>query len=146
MTAHRERLAAEPWRRIYGTEKWARTRAIIRRRAGGRCKRCGRETTRLDVNHITALGDGGAPYDPANLEALCRPCHRASESSGARFFRASAPHLASVEKSPPDPEKSPEPGEKWGWTSPSGKTRCSRQWLPDYYWAGPGEPPPGKLD
>ena len=27
------------------------------------------------MHHITALDDGGAPYDPENLTVLCRSCH-----------------------------------------------------------------------
>ncbi len=65
-----QRLAAEPRRRIYGTEKWKRTRAKARRRAGGHCERCGREAKTLDVHHRVALKDGGAPFDPDNLEGL----------------------------------------------------------------------------
>jgi 5-methylcytosine-specific restriction protein A len=83
---NRRRLAAEPWRRVYSTERWKRTRANVRRRAGGGCERCGREAKTLDVDHRIALKDGGLPYDPDNLEALCRPCHRALEQGGGSFF------------------------------------------------------------
>ncbi len=44
----------------------------------------------LDVHHRIALRDGGAPYDPDNLEALCRPCHRA-ELPGGRLLGPGAP-------------------------------------------------------
>ena len=30
---------------------------------------------RLEVDHVTALADGGGEYDPANLQTLCRVCH-----------------------------------------------------------------------
>ena len=30
-----------------------------------------------------------------------------------------------------------------GWYSPSGTGPCSWQWAEDYFWVGPGEPPPG---
>jgi hypothetical protein len=36
-------------------------------------------TRTLDVHHRIALRDGGAPHDPAKLEAVCRPCHRQLE-------------------------------------------------------------------
>ena len=39
-----------------------------------RCQACGR-AGRLEVDHITPLDDGGAPYEPANLQVLCRICH-----------------------------------------------------------------------
>ena len=44
-------------------------------KAGWRCQKCGR-AGRLEVDHIQPLLQGGAVYDLANLQALCRyPCH-----------------------------------------------------------------------
>ena len=45
-------LAAEPW-----------------------CAHCG--TRAEEVDHVVSLADGGDPLDPANLQSLCRGCHRA---------------------------------------------------------------------
>ena len=42
--------------------------------AGWRCNRCGRPG-RLEAHHRVRLADGGAPFDLANLESLCRGCH-----------------------------------------------------------------------
>jgi 5-methylcytosine-specific restriction enzyme A len=90
-TKNRSRLADEPWRKIYGTERWKRVRARVRRRADGCCERCGREANMLDVHHRIPLKDGGLPYDPDNLVALCRSCHRALEHAGGSFFGTRSP-------------------------------------------------------
>ena len=43
-------------------------------RDGWRCKRCGRAGS-LEVHHLKPLEDGGEPYNPNNLESICRGCH-----------------------------------------------------------------------
>lgn len=40
------------------------------------CERCG--TIAEHVHHRQPLTEGGAPRDPANLEALCAACHTAT--------------------------------------------------------------------
>lgn len=64
-------------RHVYNTSKWQHTRrAIITAQPlcpGVMGQECGAIVS--DVHHITDLSKGGAPYDPANLLALCRPCH-----------------------------------------------------------------------
>ncbi len=141
---NRNRLADEPWRKIYSTERWKRIRAIARRRAGGLCERCGREAKALDVHHRVALKDGGEPYDPDNLEVVCRPCHRAIETPASPFLGSRSPTSTPVDTSPPagrNPRKDG-PARAKGWYSPGG-VRCSRQWLPEWTWVGSGSPPPG---
>ena len=142
---NRRRLAAEPWRRIYGTEKWKQVRALVRRRADGCCERCGREAKTLDVHHRIALKDGGLPYDLDNLEALCRPCHRVLEHGGGSFFKARSPHLGAVGISLPDsrngrktPRESLDSGEEW--VSPDGRV-WSRDWSRE--WREGKRPPKG---
>lgn len=63
---------------IYNSRRWQ----VLRRDAIQRepyCQRiiegrpCLAPTT--DVDHIVPLEGGGAPWDPANLEALCKRCH-----------------------------------------------------------------------
>ncbi|WP_419942792.1 HNH endonuclease [Candidatus Palauibacter sp.] len=54
--------------------RWRRLRLQILDRDGYRCGRCGR-AGRLEVDHVTPIGAGGEPWDPANLQALCRGCH-----------------------------------------------------------------------
>ena len=54
--------------------RWAATRLRALAGAGWRCEACG-AAGRLEVHHRVPLHRGGAPYDPANLVALCRGCH-----------------------------------------------------------------------
>ena len=70
-------------------DRWANA---VRRRAGGRCERCGREGTRLFADHVVELRDGGAPFDPANGQALCGSCHSAktARARAARHGQAGA--------------------------------------------------------
>ncbi|EHM01411.1 HNH endonuclease domain protein [Acetobacteraceae bacterium AT-5844] len=51
--------------------------AAVIRRAGGVCQGsgCGRTGVRLFADHVIELRDGGAPFDPANGQALCGACH-----------------------------------------------------------------------
>ena len=55
-------------------KRWARKRRLVLDAAGWRCQHCGRPG-RLEVDHIKPLHLGGAPWDLANLQALCRACH-----------------------------------------------------------------------
>ncbi len=65
MSEHDHRLSKRLWRAV--------RRKVLDAR-GWRCSRCG-TARRLEVHHRTALVDGGAAYDPANLVILCRFCH-----------------------------------------------------------------------
>lgn len=58
----------------YTPDHRAWSRSVIAR-AGHACQHCGRTNTRLFADHITELQDGGAPFDPANGQALCGACH-----------------------------------------------------------------------
>ena len=55
-------------------KRWALLRLRIFARDAWRCRKCGR-AGRLECDHIKPLQRGGAPYDPANLQSLCRGCH-----------------------------------------------------------------------
>ena len=55
-------------------KRWALLRLRIFARDGWRCRKCGR-SGRLECDHIVPLRHGGASYDPANLQAVCRRCH-----------------------------------------------------------------------
>ena len=65
--------------------RWAHVRRRVLERDGWRCCECGR-AGRLEVDHRTPLTDGGAVYDPANLQTLCRSCHvrKTAEENRAR--------------------------------------------------------------
>ena len=57
----------------------ALTRFIAFERDGFRCVRCVAEgrggAGKLEGHHKVGLDNGGSPYDPANVETLCRDCH-----------------------------------------------------------------------
>ncbi|HEY6237697.1 MAG TPA: HNH endonuclease signature motif containing protein, partial [Thermoplasmata archaeon] len=50
------------------------------------CQICRRRlrARHLDVDHVVELARGGAPLDYLNLQAVCRPCHRAKTASFLR--------------------------------------------------------------
>ena len=54
--------------------RWQWLRLRIFARDGWRCRKCGK-AGKLECDHIRPLHRGGDPYDPANLQTLCRPCH-----------------------------------------------------------------------
>lgn len=60
-------------KRIYGSKRWKVLRArILADRPW--CEECQTEPA-TQVDHVTPLSQGGAPFDAANLRAVCRPCH-----------------------------------------------------------------------
>lgn len=59
---------------IYSSRRWRRLRLRIIERADRRCQTCG-GAGRLEVHHVTPVRDGGAVWDPDNLQVLCRRCH-----------------------------------------------------------------------
>jgi HNH endonuclease len=67
------------------TPEWRRIRKRVLARDHSACRKCGRPAS--DVDHRVELMDGGAPYDPENLQALCADCHGA-KSSESRYRRA----------------------------------------------------------
>lgn len=74
-------------RRIYGDPRWRIVRLIALRRDGWRCqirdRGCLGQATEAD--HVIEPIRGGAPFDPDNLRAACKPCNAAK---GARFGNA----------------------------------------------------------
>lgn len=70
-------------RRIYHTPLWRRLRAAVFRRDGGLCREClrqGRVAPGTEVDHVVPLSEGGG-NDLANLQLLCRECHRRKTST-----------------------------------------------------------------
>lgn len=68
---------------------WRRLRDLVLLRDDGLCQPClraGRVTSATEVDHIVARADGGS-HDPANLEAICRTCHRAKTAREAHAPR-----------------------------------------------------------
>lgn len=80
--------------RVYRDRRWQPVRRRVLDRDGWRCVRCRRYGS--IVHHRQPLHLGGAPFDPANLETVCRDCHadihadlrQASSIPGREDFRA----------------------------------------------------------
>jgi len=53
--------------------RWAAVRRHVFERDGWRCVMCGR-AGRLECDHIDR-DSRGDPYNPGNLQTLCRTCH-----------------------------------------------------------------------
>ena len=70
--------------------QWESARRAALRRDGYRCRSCGK-AGRLEVDHIRPLDKGGLPYEPGNLQAICRRCHVEKTS---REFPASPERMA----------------------------------------------------
>lgn len=61
--------------------RWQGARTQALRRARNRCARC-HTTRKLEVHHRQPVANGGAPYDQANLQVLCGPCHSNQHKTG----------------------------------------------------------------
>ena len=57
--------------------RWGRLRRQILARDGWECQVCKKLLGRADVDHIKPVFQGGAVFDPTNLQVLCVGCHRA---------------------------------------------------------------------
>lgn len=72
---------------------WQQTRERILSRDNGLCCMCskaGKATLAVDVDHVVNKAEGGNDSD-ANLQSLCRPCHKvktAGESARAHWSGA----------------------------------------------------------
>lgn len=62
--------------RLYDQRRWKRVRArqLAREPLCRACRAMGEVTAAEHVDHIVAIADGGAPFDPGNLQSLC-PSH-----------------------------------------------------------------------
>ena len=63
--------------RLYSSPAWIALRDRVHREAGGRCQApgCGRAESRMFVDHIVELKDGGAPLERSNVWLICRAHH-----------------------------------------------------------------------
>ena len=75
--------------------RWQALRKQALERDGYRCQQCGKPG-RLEADHVIPLMDGGAAWDPDNIQALCVSCHlqktrleRATPQSPSRIAWAS---------------------------------------------------------
>lgn len=89
IAAPRGRMVAAPKRAepFYQSPAWRETVRAIRAERGAWCERCGGKRG-LVLDHIVERKDGGADFDPANLELLCGR-HHAAKTVAARARRAS---------------------------------------------------------
>lgn len=71
---------------VYRDPRWQLARRIVLERDGYRCVGCG-IAGQLEVDHMEALQDGGAKFDPANLQALCKSCHSVKTAAEWRCRR-----------------------------------------------------------
>lgn len=77
-----------------------RVRLRVIERQDTRCAHCGRKLgvagERIDIDHITALANGGE-HAETNLQALCAPCHKlktgADVAEKAKVDRVRKKHL-----------------------------------------------------
>lgn len=54
--------------------RWMQFRRFVLNSVGWRCERCG-AAARLELHHPVPVSEGGAEFDRANIEVLCRACH-----------------------------------------------------------------------
>ena len=73
--------------------RWQLLRLKIFARDGWRCRACHR-AGKLECDHIRPLHKGGAPYDPGNLQSLCRRCHIAKTGGRERAARPGSRRMA----------------------------------------------------
>ena len=61
----------------YYTEKWLKLRkSMLRKHPLCRmCKERGLVRRANEVDHIKPVKEGGEPFDPDNLQCLCKSCH-----------------------------------------------------------------------
>jgi 5-methylcytosine-specific restriction protein A len=62
-------------KRVTSTARWQVLRQAILERDGWKCRCCG-ERRRLEVDHVKPVRTHPElSFNPANLQALCGPCH-----------------------------------------------------------------------
>lgn len=63
-------------KRVTATRRWQVLRHAILERDGWKCRACGTRKGRLEIDHIKPVRSAPEQsFDPANLQALCSPCH-----------------------------------------------------------------------
>lgn len=58
---------------VYRDPRWKAVRLQVLTRDNHICSYCGNEADTVD--HIIPLAAGGPPFDPNNLQAMCRKCN-----------------------------------------------------------------------
>lgn len=67
----KERRTRRKGLHVYNTKRWK----VLARRVLFEQPLCPCGEIATDVDHIKPLAKGGAPYDRANLQGLCKACH-----------------------------------------------------------------------
>lgn len=78
---------------FYLTHDWKVFAVDIKRQRGFKCESCGGDFThrrnKLIADHIVERKDGGADFDPLNIQCICIYCHN-SKTAKARAEREGA--------------------------------------------------------
>lgn len=80
-------MAGQSGRTVYDHPEWRYCQAAVHSRDGWRCCKCGRMGG-TQVDHIVPLAEGGPPFDLANLQLLCKHCHREKTARDCRISTA----------------------------------------------------------
>lgn len=67
--------SAKPTLDFYGSASWKALRLQVQRECKRTCQGCGKTDTRIYVDHIVEMKDGGAPLERSNLQGVCSRCH-----------------------------------------------------------------------
>ena len=57
------------------SQRWRAVRCEVLERDNRICQGCGAQLGFAEVDHIKPVSQGGAEFDPDNLQTLCRRCH-----------------------------------------------------------------------
>jgi 5-methylcytosine-specific restriction endonuclease McrA len=87
---------------FYHSPEWRGLIKDIIAKRGRRCELCGRVGCRVYGDHRVELQDGGAPFDPANVQLLCGSCHQ----------RKTIATRAKRQANRPRPPETPSPGDQ----------------------------------
>ena len=66
-------MAGKAAAKVYRSVRWKSVRLEVLEASNWRCSICANYAN--EVHHIVPIFRGGAPYDKANLRAVCRACH-----------------------------------------------------------------------
>ena len=78
-------------------KRWEALRLTVFERDGGVCVECGQgpPRARLECDHRRPVRQGGAWWDAANLQTLCRACHKLkSNAEGSNHGLRRSPQRA----------------------------------------------------
>lgn len=74
LTGRQSMWCAKHAQLLWPLRSWQGLSHVIALRDGGRCRRCGAEGRRSEVDHIIPVRAGGTDH-PDNLRLVCKPCH-----------------------------------------------------------------------